>query len=729
MSEQIAFSEIERLSKIALESGDLNKLQGLLTPLLSDDDKKRSAAENLFLYRTLGTMHKERDENLESLEFFVKAHNHDPRDLESLQALVDAELEKAPKDADSKLLMDLLIFHRHELKSAMVMRIFKHIGDAYLAGEELDKARECYEKALDVRPGEMTIINALLSASEASGDADAIRKSREKLLSSMTSAESRAAVLVSIGDDLLNKKNDEAGAKAMYEEALAECAQSTAAHQRLLVISEHAEDWESCLNTLTALVRNCSDDDEKCKYLLKQAWIFKEKLNNPKHAIQLFNDVLDIKPDQVEIFKQIIEMLQKQENYKGIEENYEKMIARQEKISPLNVKFMASLCKLLGDLRRQQLNDIKGATKAYKTVSDFYPDNVGIHQLLASLYAQFDDTLEDAVHENREVLRLAPDKLDSVADLARCYRRLEKFDESLCIYRVLDVLGINDEEGKAIVAKFADTPVPKISDQLSGEQWAKIFPKTLDRTLLRIFKVCMPIISERFVNTLDKYGIKEKEARIDVSEDTIFVRALRNSSKALGFAEIPNLYRFDKLRGISNAYLENRALLVNSNLLKDRSEKEIAFSAAKQLILLRPEFYLLQLGMRVVDGLLQIIFKTVEPSLNIELKDATYLEVSKYLDKNLKANDRDNVKKWIHEILERNTKLNISLFMESVEDFANRVGLLFCDDPAVINRMLSDEGHPVSTRAAKARVGSLLLWSLSEDYTMLRKELGIAISA
>ena len=146
MNEQISFSEIKRLSNIALESGDFGKLESLLLPLLKEDDKSRSASDNLFIYRTVGSVYRDQKMADEALMAYQKAHSYDPRDFDTLVALAEEELKKAPKEIDSKLLMELLIFHRPALKSTMVMRIFKKIGDAFAESEDLDKARENYEK-------------------------------------------------------------------------------------------------------------------------------------------------------------------------------------------------------------------------------------------------------------------------------------------------------------------------------------------------------------------------------------------------------------------------------------------------------------------------------------------------------------------------------------------------------------------------------------------------------
>ena len=83
VNEQKTFSEIERLSKIALEAGDLVKLQNMLLPLLREDDRSRSVSENLFIYRTLGTIYEEQGQHAESLIAYEQAHGYDARDFET----------------------------------------------------------------------------------------------------------------------------------------------------------------------------------------------------------------------------------------------------------------------------------------------------------------------------------------------------------------------------------------------------------------------------------------------------------------------------------------------------------------------------------------------------------------------------------------------------------------------------------------------------------------------
>jgi hypothetical protein len=206
----------------------------------------------------------------------------------------------------------------------------------------------------------------------------------------------------------------------------------------------------------------------------------------------------------------------------------------------------------------------------------------------------------------------------------------------------------------------------------------------------------------------------------------VFSEAFRGASKALGFAQIPAAYRCDKFKGVLNAYLSEPSFVVNSNMLAGRTSREIAFVTAKALTLLRPEFYLLPIGVRPLDLILKTITKVVCPNFKFEL-DKNASKVAKHLSSKLSDDDRKTLTTLVEEMINSGTAPNLKLFMESVEDLSNRVGLVFCDDPSVFEKMLVEESRPISARAVRDRMGSVLLWALSEDYAALRRKLGVTL--
>ena len=148
---------------------------------------------------------------------------------------------------------------------------------------------------------------------------------------------------------------------------------------------------------------------------------------------------------------------------------------------------------------------------------------------------------------------------------------------------------------------------------------------------------------------------------------------------------------------------------------------------AKALLLMRPEFYLLQLGPRNVELVLRAIFQTIKPSLGLEL-DKNQTQVSKYLLNALTPELYKVLAGLVKDVYDRNA-FNPSLFVESVEDFANRTGLLFCNSIAVIEQLLAEESNAISTRTPNERLRSLIIWAISDDYFTVRQKLNIALKA
>ena len=354
------------------------------------------------------------------------------------------------------------------------------------------------------------------------------------------------------------------------------------------------------------------------------------------------------------------------------------------------------------------------------------PKNIGLHTVLAKLYESDELTLEKAVIENRKILAYTLEHPTAMQDLARCYRMLGRFDESLCTYRVLNTLNPSNEEARAIVEKFADKDI-QITQKIPDEVWYHIIPSSLDNSIVQIMKYCTKIIGDLFSNDFATYRINEKESFIDISADTTFNNTIRNETEALGFAEVPLLYRCDRYSGVTNAYFTNRSFLIHPNCLSGRSHKELAFMTAKALLLMRPEFYLLQLGPRNVELVLRAIFQTIKPSLGLEL-DKNQMQVSKYLLNALTPELYKVLAGLVKDVYDRNA-FNPSLFVESVEDFANRTGLLFCNSIAVIEQLLAEESNAISTRTPNERLRSLIIWAISDDYFTVRQKLNIALKA
>lgn len=660
-------------------------------------------------------------------EVLSALHIYDPCDVQTLFGLIRDELQKAPETVDATMLLEFLVFHRTQIKPSLVGHIHKILSYAY--AEAIQSACKTGRISLAEMPADdaSAVINMLMENAANTGENTVSGKCSD--LIGLMPSEYSADLSAAFGDYAIIHNGDIASAMNLYRNSLNARQNNLPVCQRMLSLLEYQNAWKEAIEMLDTMIALADDSDKIARYLCKKGWILLEKFRDSAHAIESLSRVLEIKPTYYDIFLKINAILLSQNDLSGIETHFNTHIERQKSNPTINSDLLSVLYRDLGGFRLQQRNDAAGAIEAYKALSDLHFENIPFHLLLARLYEMDENTLREAVNEYRKCLALALETQPALCGLARCYRRLGLFDEALCTYRVINALHFNDEEGDGIVSKFADMSIPEIKENLSNELWNHLIPETLDKTLVKILSICNEIIGDMFSNEFSSYGIQERSARIDISENTTFNNTIRNETKALGFGEVPLLYRCDRYSGVTNAYFSQRSFLIHPNCLKGRSLKELAFMTAKAMMLIRPEYYLLSLGLKNVELILIAIIKTIDPGSMLDCAlDRNQQQVSEKLDRMLTQEQRSTLKNLLDD-LNSHKGLNVLLFMESVEDFANRIALLFCDDPTIIEKLLGEEARPISSRTMHSRMKTLMRWALSEDYFTLRRKLNIALEA
>ena len=104
---------------------------------------------------------------------------------------------------------------------------------------------------------------------------------------------------------------------------------------------------------------------------------------------------------------------------------------------------------------------------------------------------------------------------------------------------------------------------------------------------------------------------------------------------------------------------------------------------------------------------------------------ATAQELAKHIQPVQLEGLRMVVKRFIDE----GAKANIKKWNQAVELTACRAGLIVSGDLEVAKKILSAEQQLPGDLTAAEKMKELLLYFVSEDYTAVRKALGIAVSA
>jgi golgin subfamily B member 1 len=169
-------------------------------------------------------------------------------------------------------------------------------------------------------------------------------------------------------------------------------------------------------------------------------------------------------------------------------------------------------------------------------------------------------------------------------------------------------------------------------------------------------------------------------------------------------------------------------VLVAEELFSDRPKKELWFALGKALAFRRPELYMARL---MPHDQLDLVFQA-----------ACNLGTSKFVvtaDSHLVTKLRNELEKVLPEKIRTNMlKLlarqycdvqhpgDVRAYLDGAELTSNRVGALLAGDLEVVRRGVLGEKAQVSKLRDESKVKDLSNFCISEDYAVLREQLGLA---
>ena len=80
----------------------------------------------------------------------------------------------------------------------------------------------------------------------------------------------------------------------------------------------------------------------------------------------------------------------------------------------------------------------------------------------------------------------------------------------------------------------------------------------------------------------------------------------------------------------------------------------------------------------------------------------------------------------INKMVDDELSIDMNLLVEAMEETANRVALLCCDDLSVVKEGL-DEVESESNRSIDEKITSLMQWMLTDSYREMREELSLVV--
>jgi hypothetical protein len=207
------------------------------------------------------------------------------------------------------------------------------------------------------------------------------------------------------------------------------------------------------------------------------------------------------------------------------------------------------------------------------------------------------------------------------------------------------------------------------------------------------------------------------------------VRCFRWASQLLG-VEDPAVYvEPDNVRvSVATLPTPEAALLLGRPVLSGRSVVELGFIAVHHLAYSRPEWRSLAFWTDAVrlQALLTAGISLVKPGLRTSLTDYGHSLRADLADR-VGAKARPELEAAVDGLLSDGSTLDLNAWARSVEKVACRAALLASGDVTVAGSVLAVLGAPLGGQSAANRARDLLPFTVSREFSELRKRLGLAV--
>jgi hypothetical protein len=171
--------------------------------------------------------------------------------------------------------------------------------------------------------------------------------------------------------------------------------------------------------------------------------------------------------------------------------------------------------------------------------------------------------------------------------------------------------------------------------------------------------------------------------------------------------------------------------MVRPHLLQGKTERELAFLAARRLTFMRHEYFLRMLlptNTELKVALLSAIVM-VQPSFPVPPNMvATIQQYLPKMQKRMPPHALEQLGALVQRFIQATPEIDIAKWGHAVDAASHRAGFVMCGDLGVAARTVAAEPGVVGGPTVKEKVKELVLFSISSEYFAIRAQMGLTIA-
>lgn len=693
--------------------------------------RNREKSEQHLLNALLGKILAALGDDQGALTAFQNAHQLDATDLEAVRGIASASYRLA--DWPSALTnYQRVLTSLGEDDVEQRTEVYFRLGCIKKEQGQVRQAISHFEKALALDGEHRPTLEALVATYESAGDWKDAAEYRRQILDGVYDEEHRYQLLLELGNAWAGKAKDPRRAIEAFEEARDIRPGDHSTLHRLMNLYQEVGDWQNVVDTIRMIADMEQDTGKKARYFFAMGQLYRDKLDDADRAIELFNESLDLDPDNFDGFTRIEKILTSQKNWKQLERSYRKMLHRIAGKNKETIEYQ--LWHALGLIYRDRMQTPEPAMDAFKMASKANPELMSERRILAELY-EAHERFDEAIVEERYILKSDPLRAEPYRNLYRLFLHKRSYDEAWCAAGALTFMQKAGSEEKEFYEGYKPTELYQVSNRVTDELWMRcLFHEDENLYLSKIFEMIAPAALKAKIEQLNaqrKGVVVDKRFKQDPVTSTItFAKTFGWTAQVIGVV-MPELYvRNDKATWIEALATQPMASEAGQHVLSGYTPQELAFVCARHLAGYRGEHYIRnlfptqsELTIMLFAGIMIAAPNTPMPKESA----ASIRQTATALRKWMEPAQLENLQKVVKKFIAEGAKANVKKWNLAVDLTASRTGLVLCGDLNIAKKVLTQKPVGPGEASAADTLKDLMPFTVSKEYSTIRKALGIDI--
>ncbi len=455
-------------------------------------------------------------------------------------------------------------------------------------------------------------------------------------------------------------------------------------------------------------------------------------------------------PRALKSFEAIDKVLTTKRDWKAQERAYRDMIKRlPAPNTPVGQsgtvhKLRVGLFDGLGEIYRSRLKHFQSATQAYEVAQQMDPrnemrgDGTDRAEILAELYlVAGPDYTDKAIDQHMRMLRNEPFKYDSYKALRKIYMDTHQYDKTWCICSTLAFLKKAEPDELQFYEQYKPRGLVKAKSMMNSETWGKLVHPDENRYISATFAACWQGVAAMKAFPHKDFGIKRKDRRQLQGDSLMFSKLFYYVAQVLN-VPLPEVFLVEDNKSadiqLANAIEKNElcpSFVVRPHLLQGKNERELAFLSARRLTFMRPEYYLKMLLPTNTELKVVVLSALVMVQPRFPVPPDAVPMVQQYLpemQKRMPPHALEQLGAVVQRFLQAAPEINLAKWGHAVDAVSYRAGFVVAGDLEVAARMVSAEPVVVGGPQVKDKIKELVLYSISEEFFAIRAQMGLTIA-